>query len=345
MRVRVPGRDKKAAEWKQSKTLQPPLAHQNNARESTVSLAGSGQVQRYLVSLPERALRSATALSAGLLRELTDVTLPKAVRRSKLYETMVQATLRFLIEEVGQVEGAYPPEGKLSDDFALRRTAGNGIELAGILAFRASPVWVMAALADVSGSGRRLIREISACLKQEGLLEKDREFESIDQILDGLEKTSGRLADNINSPPLDVACLRQEWAEFRKELRQLAPSKLPSPVRLWEQWEDLRSVAAREDRSVFQVSSLMALSALERLPEDLRWLSRSARAAGRYTGQLVAGALLDDYRETLAEIRRAGFLAYWRRQFRPYLKAAALQFSPRRITLLERMLSKRRPPL
>jgi hypothetical protein len=52
--------------------------------------------------------------------------------------------------------------------------------------------------------------------------------------------------------------------------------------------------------------------------------------------------LLDHYRETLAEIRRTGFLAYWRGQFRPYLKAAALQFSPKRVTLLERLWSKRR---
>jgi len=345
MRVRVPGRGKEPADWTQSKTIQPAPAQEGDINEPAGAAAGSKQIQRYLLSLPERALRSATALSAGLLRELTDVTLPKAVRRSKLYDTMVQATLRFLIEEVGQVEGAYPAEGKLSDGFALRRTAGNGIELAGILAFRASPVWVMAALADVSGSGRRLIREIAACLKQEGLLEKDREFESIDQLLDGLEKTSGRLADNINAPPLDVAGLRREWAEFRKELGQIAPASLPSSTRLREQWEELRAVAARENRSVFQVSSLMALAAIERLPEDLRWLSRSAKAAGRHTGQLVAGALLDDYRETLGEIRRVGFLAYWRRQFRPYLKAAALQFSPQRATLLEKMLSKRRSPL
>jgi len=45
-----------------------------------------------------------------------------------------------LIEQVGEVEGAYPAEGQLSEDFAVRRAAGNGIELAGILAFRASPV-------------------------------------------------------------------------------------------------------------------------------------------------------------------------------------------------------------
>jgi hypothetical protein len=151
-------------------------------------------VRDYIVSLPERVLRSATAVAAGLLREIGDVSIPATIRKTRLYQNLVDATLRFLIEQVGQVEGTYPAEGRLAEDFAIRRTAGNGIEAIGILTFRASPVWVMAALADLSGAGRHLIREISASLKQEGLLEPNANFETMDQLLDGLEKTSGRVA-------------------------------------------------------------------------------------------------------------------------------------------------------
>src|SRR6185312_4862912 len=97
----------------------------------------------YLLSLPERVLRSASALSAGLVREIGNVTLPKAVRRTKLYQTMVESTLRFLVEQVGQVEGAYPDEDKLAANFLLKRTLGDGIDLAGMVAFHASPVWVL----------------------------------------------------------------------------------------------------------------------------------------------------------------------------------------------------------
>jgi hypothetical protein len=49
---------------------------------------------QYLLSLPERVLRSASALAAGL-REIGNVTLPKAVRRTRLYQTMIETTLRF----------------------------------------------------------------------------------------------------------------------------------------------------------------------------------------------------------------------------------------------------------
>src|SRR5262245_20742253 len=165
----------------------------------------------FLLSLPERVLRAATALAAGLLREIGEVTVPQRVRRGQLYTNLVDQTLRFLIEQVGGVEGVYPGEEKLSEDFLMRRTAGNGIELIGILAFRASSVWVLAALADAYGGWRYLIREISRSLKDAGLLDPQTEFATVDQMLDGLEASAGRLASTINAPPLDVKALRQEW--------------------------------------------------------------------------------------------------------------------------------------
>ena len=298
-------------------------------------------LRKYVLSLPERALRSVTAVSAGLLRELGDVALPVPVRRTKLYKTMVGQTLRFLIEEVGEVEGTFPTEGALSEKFALRRAAGNGIELLGILAFRASPVWVMAALADASGAGRNLVREIADSLKQEGLLDPDTEFDTVDHMLDGLEQASGRVAEAVNAPPLDVPSLRREWAEIRDRVRSIPPTRLPSSERLWSQWRQLRQEADSQGRSVFQLSSLMALSAMQRLPDNLRWLSRSAATAARRTGGVFAAPLLEHYGATLAEIRDTGFITFWKRQFRPYLRGAAVQFSRERSTLTERLFARR----
>jgi hypothetical protein len=295
-------------------------------------------VRDYIVSLPERVLRSATAVTAGLLREIGDVSIPAAIRRTRLYQNLVDATLRFLIEQVGEVKGAYPAEGRLSDDFAIRRTAGNGIEAIGILTFRASPVWVMAALADLSGAGRHLIREISSSLKQEGLLEPDASFETMDQLLDGLEKTSGRVAEAINTPPLDIAGLRKEWNQIREDARTLPAPSLPSVETLSRMWTELKSAAAAQNRSPFEFSTVMALSAMSKVPEQILWLSRATQLAVRCTGEVVAGALLDHYRTALEEIRQTGFLKYWIREFRPYLRAAAAQFSSSRDPLTNRLL-------
>jgi len=293
---------------------------------------------RYVVSLPERVVRSGAALAGGLIRQLGDATLPAAVRRTRTYQTMVDIALRFMIEQVGEVKGVYPTAGELANDFLMRRTAGHGIELVGILAFRASPVWIMAALADISGAGRQVMQEIADALKQEGLLEPDAKFENIDQLLDGLEQTAGRAALMLNAPPLDVAGLRKEWEAFRSSTSKIPPRNLPSAESVRRQWQELKAEALRQNRSVFALSSLMALEAVSRAPETLLRLARAANRAVWRTGQVLASGLLDHYSKTLQEIREQGFAAYWAEQFRPYLRAAAGHFSPARRSLTDRWI-------
>jgi len=298
-------------------------------------------VKPYLLSLPERMLRSTLGLGAGAAREVGEIVLPDAVRATQLYKNLVEATLRFVIERVGGVEGVYGKEDALPDDFFVRRTAGNVIEVAGIVAFSASPVWVLAALADVCGAGRQLIPEMAGALKEHGLLEADAEFTSVDQLLDGLERTSARLASTINTPPLDVAGLRREWEALRKEASALQPgSSLPSRDTISAMWTELKTESARQNRSVFETSSMVALSAIRAVPDRARWFYASARVGAARTGEIVVTSLLTHYTQTMAEMRDSGYAAFAVRQFRPYIRAAAGQFSPARQTFTERMLAK-----
>src|SRR5690242_231191 len=294
----------------------------------------------YVLSLPERVIRSALGLSAGLLREVGEVVLPRGVRRSQLYKSLVDTTLRFVIEQVGGATNIYPAEQPQLDNFLVRRGAGNAIELLGIVAFRVSPVWVLAALSDISGFGRRLIPEIAAALEAQGLLEPGAKFESVDQLLDGLERTSSRLAETFNTPPLDVASLRNEWAALRDEARGLKPAQLPSPKTIGDQWEALKEESARQGRSVFETSSVMAVSAVRALPAKARWLTVSARVGATHTGKVVSAAILDHYSETLKELHEVGYLAYAKRQLSPYLRACVDLFAPERRTLTQRLLDK-----
>jgi hypothetical protein len=292
----------------------------------------------YLLSLPERVVRSALGLSTGLLRETGEVVLPRAVRRTQLYKSLVDTTLRYVIEKVGGAEGVYPAGASPPDDFLVRRGAGNAIELLGIIAFRVSPVWVLAALADLSGLGRHLIPEIAEALKAEGLLEKNATFESVDQMLDGLEKTSSRLADTFNAPPLDIAGLRVEWAEIRDRARRIRPMELPAPELIDSQWQDLKQVSVWQGRSVFETSSVMAITAARALPGRTRWMAASVRVGATHTGKLFSAAILDHYSQTLKELRKVGYLAYAKRQLSPYLRACVDQFSWQRRTLTQRLL-------
>jgi hypothetical protein len=299
-------------------------------------------VKGYLLSLPERFVRSALGLGAGVAREVGEIAIPDGVRKGRLYQSLVDTTLRFLIEQVGGAEGVYNFDEKLPGNFLARRTAGNAVEMLGVVAFRASPVWVLAALADVCGMGRQLIPEISDALKAQGLLEQDAEFSSVDQLLDGLERTSSRLAGTINTPPLDVAGLRTEWEAIRTDGRNLQAASFPSRETIHRLWSQLKTESARQDRSVFETSSMMAVSTVRAVPDGIRWLSASARVGAMRTGSVFGAALLDHYAETLGEIRQVGYTAYAGRQLGPYFRAAANQFSPKRRTLTQRLLERGR---
>jgi hypothetical protein len=105
-------------------------------------------------------------------------------------------------------------------------------------------------------------------------------------------------------------------------------------------WSEIQQEAARQNRTVFQVSSLMAISAMKSVPEKARWLSASARSAARKTGTAVAAILLEDYRTSLQQIRQTGYVHYAVDHFRPYFFAAASQFSSRRHSLTERLIAR-----
>jgi hypothetical protein len=105
-------------------------------------------------------------------------------------------------------------------------------------------------------------------------------------------------------------------------------------------WQDLRAAAQREQRSVFQVSSLLAVAAVSQLPERARVLSKSAAIVLRHGGAAVSNALLDHYRQSLLELREAGFVRYGVRQLAPYTQAAIGAFHPTRETLTGKLLDR-----
>jgi len=125
---------------------------------------------------------------------------------------------------------------------------------------------------------------------------------------------------------------------LKLDVQSIPPKNVPAMEKIEGVWQRLQRSAAEQGRSVFTVSSVMAVSAISHVPANLLWLSRAGRSAARRTGKVLGEALLDHYVETLAEISKAGFLGYCQREFRPYLRAAATQFAPGKESLTERLL-------
>ena len=97
----------------------------------------------FLLSLPERAVRSVAALLGGALHETFTLALPRVVRRSRLYEATAKNLLRVTIELVGGVAPRIPTEVEFEPDpgrLAVRKGVGNAVELGSIAAFGFSPL-------------------------------------------------------------------------------------------------------------------------------------------------------------------------------------------------------------
>jgi hypothetical protein len=282
--------------------------------------AGSqGMSRDYLASLPERAVRAAAAGVGGLVYETSEVALPSFVRRSKLYEATVGRMIRIVVEMVGGVAGVFGKEAMPVGELMTRKLAGNALELAGFLALGWSPVWLLAAAADVSNGTRAYLRVLVDELKQTGALSADADVASVEQLLDALEQTSGKAADAIDVPPLNVPELRRSLAELQAHANDLPPAEGLASL-----YADLRAVAQREGRSLLSVSSAVASGAVQ---------------AGV---QLGTAHVFDYYREALGAIQREGFPSYLRRISRPYAEAAVRHLDPKHSTFTERWLQRRR---
>ena len=279
----------------------------------------------YLASLPERTARAGAALAGGLVYEASEVALPLAVRRSKLYQAIVGRLLRITIELVGGVEGVYPTEVMPARELLVRKTAGNAVELASFLAVGWSPVWLLAGASDLVGGSKVYLRVLATELRDTGVLAPNADVASFEELLSALEGTSGVLADTVDVPPLNVSSVRTSWQELQRQA-----AELPDADGLEKIFAELQSAARQEDRSIMEISSVVALGAVH---------------AGVKLGNVH---VFDYYRGALRTIVEEGVLSFLRRISTPYITRAGSHYDPRSSTYSERLLRRwadRRSPV
>ena len=269
----------------------------------------------YLASLPERTARAGAALAGGLVYEASEVVLPAAVRRSKLYQAIVGRLLRLVIELLGGVEGVYPTEEMPARELLVRKTAGNAVELVSFLAVGWSPVWLLAGASDLIGGSKVYLRALVAELRDVGMLAQEEDVSSFEELLSTLEGTSGVLADTVDVPPLNVQGVRTSWQELQRQAVDL-----PDTAGLEKIFSELQLAARREDRSILEISSVVALGAVH---------------AGVRLGNVH---IFDYYRSALRTIVEVGLLSFLRRTSTPYLTRAGSHFDPGSRTYSERLL-------
>ena len=122
----------------------------------------------YFISLPERLLRATAAGLGGVVYQILSLLLPGWVRGTRLYQATVARVLRILVELVGGVPGLFPTDAMPVRELAVRKVAGNAVELLSFAAVGWSPVWLLAAAADVTGGTHLYLRTFVDDLRREG---------------------------------------------------------------------------------------------------------------------------------------------------------------------------------
>jgi hypothetical protein len=268
--------------------------------------------------MPERGLRAGAAGLGGTLQESFELTLPRFVRRSRLYEATAKNLLRVVIELVGGVEGSPTAEADATaGEIAKRKAAGNIVELGSIAAFGFSPLWLLAAASDLTHGSRVYLAALTEELKAAGVLAEDVDPRSVDELLGVLESTSGDTARLIDIPPLEIQELRASLAELGSRA-----DSLPSPGELAALYAALRRTAAAENRSLLEVSAGVGLA----------FLTSAKKVSGRH--------VVVPYREDWKPVRDEGVAAYARRVSRPYAAAVARHLDSSRHSRTERLVER-----
>ncbi len=236
-------------------------------------------------------MRAVAALVGGTVHETAELVLPRLVRRSRLYEATAKNLLRITVELVGGVDR---PAGEVAGEFesspkklAVRKGAGNVVELGSIFAFGFSPLWILAAAADVTRGTRVYLDVLVDELKEAGVVARDAELRSVDELLASFEGASGTTARLIDIPPLELQALKESLSNLRADAEGL-----PTPDELASVYSALVREADREQMSLLEVSVGMGLA-----------FFNAARKVGRQH-------VLDPYTEDLKPVRDEGFGSY-----------------------------------
>ncbi len=293
-------------------------------------------ISLYTLSIPERYLRGLTALTGGMLKETSDLVLPDFVRDTTTYNIFVGNILRFAVENVGGVEGLYEDEG-LEGEYATRKLLGNAIEGVGIATVHVSPLWLFAFFADSVKGGQAYLDRLQDELVEKGYIESNKLSGSLQELLDGLEKTTSSFAQNIDTPPLSREEIMGNVDEIKESIGELfsRTGRTAGDVtgEVANVMQDFLDTATEEGQSLLELGGVLTLQATTRAKQA----AGVAVTAPQVAGKMLYENILGYYKDTLSDIHEHGYARVVSETIDPYGNAIINQFSADKETWTEKL--------
>ncbi|MFK7736398.1 MAG: hypothetical protein AB8B50_10235 [Pirellulaceae bacterium] len=322
-------------------TDQSALPAEIDMEKSTVSEAASSllSIFNYSASLPERTLRSATALAGGFVHETANWLIPSAFRNSKSYSIFVQQMLDFVVNDIGGVKKNLPTAEqkdapKQEVDLA-RKTVGNLLDMTAFATFHLSPITVLAIFSDVAYGSKVYLEQLSQRLKEQGIIEPETTIDGATDLIRALEHASGSAVDMFDQPPISIEGLKKTLAETQSAVANIDPTQLIPRSEIDQLWTQMELAAEDQNASIWDVSATMSMVALNNIQAAGHGTIVGLEIAGNMFNQHIVG----HYWDGLREIERQGLIPTLSEASQPYLEAVWSNFSMNQKTWTEQVLS------
>ncbi len=139
----------------------------------------------------------------------------------------------------------------------------------------------------------------------------------------------------MDTPPLSVGDLRASVEALRESLKAPDRRDLVSAEAVAGAWEEMEALAAREERSLFGISTAVAMFVADKARKTGLGLYGSVSAGF----DLLDRAVLGYYKDGLRAIREKGYWRTVRDVYKPYSAAVSEAFKPSRRSFTERLCS------
>ena len=273
-------------------------------------------------SLPERLARALGSLIGGSTLLLTKTLIPSAVKNSNSYRFTFGMFQSFLIKNVAQLDD-FQTDTELQEHFLNRKLLGASLEAAGLLTMHLSPVWIFAIASDAAKGGQVFLNRLVHHLKEHDVIAENSNPESLEQVLLSIHDMGRQGATAIDTPPLTMleveelaAQLRESTASLRKNFANLLP-------RFEAIWNQISQAASQENLSTEQVLGMLSVSAASIAQTSVG----TAGALGKTGFYFLDEIILNDYKETLADISDTGYLGYMQQNMQPFVQKAQSHFN------------------
>ncbi|QDV27517.1 hypothetical protein Q31a_59060 [Aureliella helgolandensis] len=303
--------------------------------EATHALLG---VLGYSASLPERTLRSASALAGGFVRESANWLVPSAFRNSKSYTIFVKQMLDFVVNDVGGVRralasGKEAPKQEQVD--LARKTVGNLLDMTALATFHLSPLTVLAIFSDVAYGSKVYMRELSERLKEQGIISEQTTIDSASDLIEALEEVSGGAVGMFDQPPISITALKNTIEQTQKSVAKVDPTQILPFAEIEQLWRQMELAAKDQNASIWAVSATISVVALNKIQA----VGHGTAVGLEIAGNMFQQHIIEHYWDGLRTIEREGLIASLSKSTEPYLDAIWTNFAIDRKTWTEQLLS------